>query len=110
MEGLKQTRASSNRDSVLRKTVIRELIYEIDPTAEEESLKAFADYLIEEICAFSFDSLAYLEWTVGKKQVPLCPKEALKLQIARDEEDKLRKAAAELAEQGNHPTTIYQTD
>lgn len=79
VEGLKQTRGLSNRDSTLRKTVIKELIFEVDPTAEEESLKAFAIILLEEICAFSFDSLAYSQWTVGKKKLPLCPKEALKL-------------------------------
>jgi hypothetical protein len=30
--------------------VIKEFIWEIDPYAEEDSLKVFLDFLIEEIC------------------------------------------------------------
>lgn len=63
IEEFKKTRAASARDSSIRRTVVRELVFEVDPSSEEESAKQFIDYLIEEICAFSFDVLSYAEWT-----------------------------------------------
>ncbi|EAR91082.3 hypothetical protein TTHERM_00430030 (macronuclear) [Tetrahymena thermophila SB210] len=94
----KQTRANSNRNSSIRKSVVKEVVFEIDPYAEEESFKNFIDYLIEEICQYSFDFQAYQEWIQGKKQVPLCPKEALKLH-EEEEEERQRQLAKQQAEQ-----------
>ena len=40
---LKSARSSATRESSIRKTVVKEIIYDVDPFNESESLKAFIE-------------------------------------------------------------------
>ncbi|KRX02221.1 hypothetical protein PPERSA_04843 [Pseudocohnilembus persalinus] len=88
-------RSKSDRNAGLRKTVYKELVWEIDPYNEEESLKIFLDNMIEEICQFSFDIQEYQKWLSERKQVPLQvktapppPPEPVKQEEVPEEEEK----------------------
>lgn len=53
----KLSRAQSNQGAAIRNASVKEFVFEIDPSAEEESYKNFIDFIIEEICTHSFDVL-----------------------------------------------------
>lgn len=60
-------RSQSSPDSKLRQTVIKDYIYEVDPSTEDESQATMLDSIVEEICTLSFDQQAYKEWIQDKK-------------------------------------------
>ncbi len=66
LTALKQLRISSKRDSPLRRIVVKELVWEADLSAEEDSLKAITEQIAEEVCTLSIDALTFKEWIVKK--------------------------------------------
>lgn len=82
----KKLRKSADPAQTIRKIVLKEIVYEVDPQAEEESQKVLIDTLLEEICSFSFDIVAFSEWVKNKKIVPLIPPDKSQQQQEKKEE------------------------
>lgn len=57
-----KTRSQSDRTDILRNVVMKELVVELDLDIEDETLKAYCETVVEELCAMSLDSQQFTEW------------------------------------------------